>query len=120
MDNIFGIPMNTILVILAIVVGICLISIAAIALFRPVIFKMAMRNPPRRKTQTILIVVGLMLATLIISSALTTGDTLDHTIKKLSYDSLNRVDISVGFVGEAGGEGTLSVTNEPIPASLAG
>ena len=60
-----------------------------------------------------------MLATLIISSALTTGDTLDHSIKRITYDALNRVDISVGFVGEAGGEGSLSVSNEPIPASLA-
>ncbi|MEZ4522192.1 MAG: FtsX-like permease family protein [Thermomicrobiales bacterium] len=119
MDNIFGLSMNWILIVLAVIVGICLVSIAAIALFRPVIFKMALRNPPRRKAQTILIILGLMLATLIISSALTTGDTLDHSIKGVTYDSLNRVDISVGFVGEAGGSGSLSVNNEPIPADLA-
>ncbi|CAN5804521.1 hypothetical protein BH23CHL2_BH23CHL2_33890 [soil metagenome] len=119
MDNIFGLSMNWILIVLAVIVGLCLISIAAIALFRPIIFKMALRNPPRRKAQTILIVLGLMLATLIISSALTTGDTLDHSIKRITYDSLNRVDISVGFVGEAGGRGSLSVNNEPIPADLA-
>ncbi len=119
MDNIFGISMNTILIVLASIVAICIVSTAAIALFRPVVFKMAMRNPPRRKAQTILIVIGLMLATLIISSALTTGDTLDNSIKRITYDSLNRVDISVGFVGDAGGEGSLSVSNEPIPATLA-
>ncbi len=119
MDNIFGLSMNWILIVLAVIVGICLISIAAIAIFRPVVFKMALRNPPRRKAQTILIILGLMLATLIISSALTTGDTLDHSIKDITYSSLNRVDISVGFVGEAGGNGSLSVNNQPISADLA-
>src|SRR5690606_10703904 len=33
--------------------------------------------------------------------------------------SLKRTDITVAFVGEAGGEGNISVNNEPIPASLA-
>jgi putative ABC transport system permease protein len=119
MDNIFGLSMNVILVILAMIMGFCLLVVAAIAVFRPVVFKMALRNPPRRKAQTVLIVAGLMLATLIISAALTTGDTLDYSIKKIMYDSLKRTDITVAFVGQAGGEGSTSVTNEPIPASLA-
>ncbi len=119
MDNIFGLSMTWILIVLVGIMGLCLLTVAAVAIFRPIVFKMALRNPPRRKTQTALIVVGLMLATLIISAALTTGDTLDHTIKKISYESLNRVDISVGFVGDAGGTGSLAVSNEPIPADLA-
>src|SRR5690606_17106799 len=53
------------------------------------------------------------------SSALTTGDTLDHSIKRITFDALNRVDISVGFVGEGGGDGSLSVNAEPVPADLA-
>lgn len=119
MDNVFGIPMNTILIILAVIMGICVLATILIAIFNPVVFKMALRNPPRRKAQSILIVVGLMLATLIISAALTTGDTLDHSIKKISYDTLNRVDITVGFVGEAGGDSSLSPSAEPVPVSLA-
>lgn len=119
MDNIFGLSMNTILIVLVSIMAICLLAVAAIAIFRPVVFKMALRNPPRRKAQTVLIVAGLMLATLIISAALTTGDTLDYSIKKIMYDSLNRTDVTVAFVGEAGGEGSTSVNNEPISASLA-
>ena len=119
MDNIFGLSMNVILLVLVAIMGICLLAVAAIAIFRPVVFKMAARNPPRRKAQSILIVAGLMLATLIISAALTTGDTLDYSIKRIMYDSLGRTDVTVGFVGDAGGEGNVSVNNEPFPASLA-
>lgn len=119
MDSIFGIPMNGILVVLLIIMGICLLSVAAIAIFNPIIFKMALRNPPRRKPQTVLILIGLMLATLIVSAALTTGDTLDHTLSKGTYQALNRVDITIGFVGQAGGQSSTDVNNEPIPASLA-
>ncbi|MFW6075695.1 MAG: ABC transporter permease, partial [Chloroflexota bacterium] len=119
MDNIFGIPMNTILIILVAIMAICFVTVALIAVFNPIIFKMALRNPPRRKAQTVLIIVGLMLATLIVSAALTTGDTLDHSIKKTTYDSLGEADITVGYVGDAGGQSTLSPSRQPVPLSLA-
>ena len=67
MDEIFGISMSgdhdrSCCVLLAL----CLLSVAWVAWRRPVIFKLGVRNIPRRKAQTILIVVGLMLSTLII------------------------------------------------------
>ena len=65
---------------------------AWVAWRRPVIFKLGIRNIPRRKAQTTLIVVGLMLSTLIISAALGTGDTLDHSMTADIYDNLGRVD----------------------------
>lgn len=120
MDSVFGIPMNWILVVLLAIMFICILSVALIAVFNPVIFKMALRNPPRRKIQSVLIVFGLMLATLIVSAALTTGDTLDYSISNTAYDNLGEVDQTISFVGEAGGEGSMSLNNEPIPASLAG
>lgn len=119
MDNIFGLSMNWVLAVLTGIMLLCLLSIALIAIFNPIVFKMAIRNPPRRKAQSILIVFGLMLATLIVSSALTTGDTLDHTITKITYDTLGPVDQTIAFVGEAGGRGTLSTSSEPIDAALA-
>jgi putative ABC transport system permease protein len=111
--------MNWILAVLAVIMGVCLLVTVLIAVFNPVVFKMAIRNPPRRKTQSLLIVFGLMLSTLIISSALATGDTLDYSIKKITFDSLGPVDQTIAFVGDAGGDGTLSSTGEPIPVSLA-
>src|SRR5690554_6303427 len=99
MDNIFGISVMSILYVLLVVLAICLLSVGYIAWRNRVIFKMAVRNIPRRKTQSILIMVGLMLATLIIAAALTTGDTLDHTITDMSYEALGEVDEVISFTG---------------------
>jgi putative ABC transport system permease protein len=118
MDNIFGISVMSILYVLLVILGLCLLSVGYVALRNRVIFKMAVRNIPRRKTQSILIMVGLMLATLIIAAALTTGDTLDHTITELSYESLGEVDQVVSFVGQTGVRASTSVNNETIPVDL--
>ena len=60
MENLFGIPMQNIMVVLLVMLGICLLAVAFIAWRRPVIFKMGMRNIPRRKAQTGLIIVVLI------------------------------------------------------------
>ncbi len=118
MDNIFGISIMSILYVLLVIVGLCLLSVGYIAWRNRVVFKMALRNIPRRKTQSILIMVGLMLATLIISAALTTGDTIDSFITTSSYESLGEVDEVISFVGQSDDRGTTSVNNEPIPVSI--
>ena len=97
MENLFGIPMQNIMVVLLVMLGICLLAVAFIAWRRPVIFKMGMRNIPRRKAQTGLIIVGLMLATLIIAAALGTGDTLNNSMRSQAIESLGPVDEFVVF-----------------------
>jgi putative ABC transport system permease protein len=92
MNNVFGLPMSTLLVGLLIVLAILLATVVFSAMRNPVIFKLGVRNIPRRKAQTILIVVGLMLSTLIISAALGTGDTLHYSLTKDSYQTLDEVD----------------------------
>lgn len=92
MEKLFGIPMQSIMIVLLVMLALCLLSVAFIAWRRPVIFKLGIRNIPRRKAQTTLIVVGLMLATLIISAALGTGDTLNHSVKAEVLDTLGPVD----------------------------
>ena len=77
MNELFGIPMTTFATILVVLLAICLLIVAYIALRKPVVFKMGLRSIPRRPAQTILIVIGLMLSTLIVASALGVGDTLD-------------------------------------------
>ncbi|CAN5118475.1 hypothetical protein BH23CHL1_BH23CHL1_05100 [soil metagenome] len=118
MDNIFGISVMSILYVLLVFLALCLLSVVYIAWRSRVIFKMAVRNIPRRKTQSVLIMVGLMLATLIIAAALTTGDTLDHTITKISYETLGEVDEVISFTGDAAGRASTSVNNEPIPITI--
>ena len=60
MNEIFGIPMSGILSVLVALLAVCLLSVAWVAWRRPVIFKLGVRNIPRRKAQSILIVVGLV------------------------------------------------------------
>ena len=78
MNDVFGIPMSGIMVTLLITLALCLLWVAWIRWRRPVIFKLGTRNISRRKAQTVLIVVGLMLSTLIIAAALGTGDTVNQ------------------------------------------
>ncbi len=92
MNKLFGIPMTNIMVALLIVLALVLAITVYIALRNPVIFRLGIRNVPRRKAQTGLIVVGLMLSTLIMSAAFATGDTINYSIGDLVYKSLGRVD----------------------------
>src|SRR6478735_12711017 len=77
---------------LLILLSLCLLSVAWVAWRRPVIFKLGVRNIPRRKAQTVLIIVGLMLSTLIIAAALGTGDTIDHSATASTYEGLGPTD----------------------------
>ena len=121
MNEIFGIPMSAIMVVLIVLLGICLLIVAWIAIRRPVIFKLGVRNIPRRKAQTILIVIGLMLSTLIIAAALGTGDTIDHSATAATYDSLGATDELVVATKDEDGEGNFSSSvDQLIPESLAG
>src|SRR4029078_11262606 len=108
--------MSGILTALVALLAVCLLSVAWVAWRRPVIFKLGVRNIPRRKAQTLLIVVGLMLSTLIISAALGTGDTVDHSITSLVYDNMGHVDEVVVFSKDKDANINNSVTNK-IPAS---
>ncbi|MGE3594674.1 MAG: ABC transporter permease [Dehalococcoidia bacterium] len=103
MNDLLGIPMSTMLTVLLALLAVCLMSVAWIAWRRPVIFKLGVRNIPRRRAQTTLIVAGLMLSTLIIAAALGTGDTVNHSITADVYTNLGQVDelIVASHDGEA-------------------
>src|SRR5579864_3893537 len=86
--------MNTIMAWMLVIFLIVLLAIGMLALLNPLFFKMGLRNIPRRRAQTILIVVGLMLSTVIITSAFGTGDTLSYSVR-------SSVVTGVGYVDEA-------------------
>ena len=92
MDQLFGISTQTLatacIIITAIILGILII----VALRNPVMFKLGLRNIPRRKTQTALIIFGLMLATVIITTAFSTGDTVSNSATKEIYSLLGETD----------------------------
>ena len=92
MEEIFGV--DTDLIMIGVVIGFLLIvvGIGALALLNRIVLKIGLRNIPRRPAQTALIVVGLMLSTLIISSALGTGDTMNHSIRLSVTKGLGEID----------------------------
>jgi putative ABC transport system permease protein len=92
MDELFGISMDVIMYVLLALLALSLISVAYVALANRVMFKLGVRNIPRRVAQTTLIVIGLMLSTVIISAAFTTGDTVDRSITSQVYTVLGSLD----------------------------
>ena len=115
MNELFTIQMSTILTVLLVMLGLCLLTVAWVAIRRPVIFKLGVRNIPRRPPQTVLIVVGLMLSTLIMAAALGVGDTFDYSLSKSVYDVLGPVDEMVVSAG-GGDVDPSSARNSTIPA----
>ncbi len=104
MDSLFGIPLTSILVALLLALGAILGVLGVIAVRHPLLVRMGLRNIGRRRTQTSLIVIGLMLSTLIISAAFATGDTVGYSITNEIYDSFEEVDFVIGFDDEVAAE----------------
>jgi putative ABC transport system permease protein len=102
MDSLFGISMTAIMWALVLLFGVCVASVAGIWMTNRIMFRMGLRNIPRRGAQTGLVVIGLMLSTLIITAAFSTGDSLDYSITSSTYDTLQRNDLVIDFDGDAG------------------
>ena len=112
MEELFGVPTQHLLWILLAVFGAVALILGLSALRNRVSFRMAARNLPRRRTQTILVVLGLMLATMLFSASFTTGDTLTNSLRLQSLENLGQVDVQVagrrrGRLGPAGVRGNI-------------
>jgi len=92
MQKVFGIPVDTLLAVLVVALAIALGTVAVLALRHPILVKLGVRNVGRRRGRTALIVVGLMLGTTIVATALTTGDTMSHTIRGTAVATLGQTD----------------------------
>jgi putative ABC transport system permease protein len=115
MNELFGIPLDTLLVVLGVGIVVALGAVALLALRNPLLFKLGVRNVGRRPSRSALIVVGLMLGTTIVAAALVTGDTMSHTIRSTATQMLGETDEVVtakgatedlsGELGQATGTG---------------
>ena len=92
MDELFGAPMGSVIAVLGIIFLPIFAFLVYIALRNPILVRMAFRNIVRRPGRSVLIVAGLMLATAIISSSFTTGDSVTFSIKRSAVESLRGVD----------------------------
>jgi len=91
MTIINNISTNTAIFLTAAVIAI-LLYLALLYLRNPVLVKLGLRNIPRRPTQSILIIVGLALSTIIIVSALSTGDTLSSSLRRQAVAAYGEID----------------------------
>lgn len=102
MDEIFGARMEDIM--LGVVVALAVVGafLAVLAFRHPLLFRLGLRNVPRRKAQTSLIIFGLMLSTLIISSAFTTGDTLSSSLRNTAFQITGAIDHLIQYDTDPG------------------
>jgi putative ABC transport system permease protein len=118
-NSLFGIPMSALAIALVAMLGVCLLFVLWVGWRRPVIFKLGLRNIPRRKAQTILIVIGLMLSTMIISAALGTGDTLNHSVSAEVYHLVGHIDEAVVYSRSPEGNVNTSLNTKIDASALA-
>ena len=92
MTDFLGIPMTIIMIVLLVLLAISLAAVAAVWARNPILFSIGLRNIPRRRAQSALIVLGLMLSTVIVAAAFSIGDTVNYSITNDTFDKLGHVD----------------------------
>ena len=95
MEELFGVSMNTIATVVVLITAFILALLAWVAFRNPVMFKTGLRNIPRRRAQTTLIIFGLMLATVIMTVAFGTGDTVSSTVTEDIYQLTGETDMLI-------------------------
>lgn len=102
-----------------------LIGVAGVLLYllflswrNPVLAKIGLRNIPRRPAQSILIVLGLTLSTIIILSSLITGDTLTYSVRRHGIQAYGKIDeiIAPPLLSALAGVGSNAQGNEQAAA----
>lgn len=96
MEKLFAIPMGGLAAGMAIALILAVGTVGVLAIRNPVLVKIAVRNIPRRRAQSVLIVIGLMLSTTIITASLVVGDTISSSIRQTALNGLRNTDITVG------------------------
>ena len=92
MEKLFGLSMNLIMVVLLAIVVPALAAVGVMAWRNRVMLKLGLRNIPRRRAQTALIIIGIMLSTVIMSAAFGTGDTINFSIRNEAIELLGPID----------------------------
>src|SRR5579884_185022 len=116
MTRLFGVPLGPLAVAMVAIVALALGVLATLAARNRVLLRLGVRNVGRRRGRSALIVVGLMLGTVIIASALATGDTMSHTIRSAAVRSLGYTD---EVIGAKGAKPTLAVTDAGFATGVA-
>src|SRR6266566_70119 len=109
MTQLFGIPLDTLTIILLAITISIIVGVGLLALTNAIFFKIGMRNIPRRRTQMLLIVFALMLSTTLLSSVLATGDVITAAVQTVAVSNLGNVDEAI-----EGGNGALGFFDDKV------
>jgi hypothetical protein len=67
---------------LSLIVTVMLLSVVVLAFKNKILFKMGVRNFSRRPKETVIVVIGLLVSTAVISGSLVAGQTVNYIIEK--------------------------------------
>ena len=85
-------PAQTGAIVLLTAVALVLLSLVVLGLRNRTIAVLGVRNIPRRRSQSALIILGLTLSTIIIVSALSIGDTLSYSVRRQAISAYGTID----------------------------
>ncbi|HUR48511.1 MAG TPA: FtsX-like permease family protein [Acidimicrobiales bacterium] len=83
---------------------------------RPTLRRLAVRNASRRPRETLLVLLGSMLGTAIITSSFVVGDTLDSSIRSQAFTKLGPIDVMVR--SNRGEPGELAALFKGLPGDV--
>ncbi len=110
MEELFGIPMDGIMVFLLVIFVAAMLVVGFMALRNRIMLKLALRNIPRRRTQTVLIIIGIMLSSVIMAAAFGTGDTIRFSIHNEAVKLLGTID-EIIVASRAGAEDSFGTSS---------
>jgi len=92
MNALFGLPTAVLARYLVVASLLLVVGTGMLALRRRPLLEMGLRNVVRRPVRAVVIVVGLMLSTVVIATAFSTGDAMTVTVRSLITGSVGEVD----------------------------
>ncbi|HLF76972.1 MAG TPA: FtsX-like permease family protein, partial [Dehalococcoidia bacterium] len=110
MKELFGLPIETLMLVFTGALALIALWSLLLIVRQPVLFRMAARNIPRRSGRSMLIVLGLTLATTIITSALATGDTVGLSARSEVLQALGNIDEVISSTEES----DIEITGESV------
>lgn len=92
MSTVFGISANLLLAGVGAVTLVLVLGLALAAGRGAILLRIGLRNVPRRPLRTALVTLGLAVSTAVLTSAVVTGDTMTHNLRRLVTGQVGRVD----------------------------
>ncbi len=89
MEKLFGLSMDIVMIALLAVFAAAMAVVLVLALRNRVMLKLGLRPIPRRKSQTVLIILGVMLSTVIMAAGFGTGVTITYSIRNEAIGSVS-------------------------------